>query len=836
MQKSSRSSSCIEEKLHRSMDAIPIFLIFLLLSLDSFLVSITAADTIAVNQTIKDGQTIVSAQETFELGFFSPGNNTQNRYLGIWYKRLAAGTIAWVANRQSPITNKFGELTLHPDGILVLRDSANNRTIWSSDSFGPIRVPVARLFDSGNLMVVNDDDDDLENYIWQSFDHPGNTFLPSVRFGRNLERGVVRNVTSWKSADDPSPGPYMVYMDFNGYPQIFQKNGDGIQFRLGIWNGLGFTGMPSLKPNPIFSLRYVSNEIETYSDFNLNNASVLSRLSLSPLGDMSWWNWIDRTQGWFLYLTPTVDNCVRYRLCGAYGSCDIEQSPSCECMKGFTPKRRDQWDVSDWTGGCQREIPLDCVAGDGFRKYSSLKLPDTRQSWYDRNMTLEQCDMKCRNECNCTAYTTLDIKENIGCLLWYDELIDMRKFPNNGQDIYIRMAAAELEKDRKITKKKKPMKVILIPLAVGLAILLGLCVLIIKKMRKQKPTAQATPDQIEQKDFIDLPLFSLSKLLVATDNFSFNNKLGEGGFGPVYKGVLDDGQEIAVKRLSTNSSQGAEEFKNEVLFISKLQHRNLVKILGCCVEGQERMLVYEYMPNKGLDLFLFDETQSKILDWSQRFNIINGIARGLLYLHQDSRLRIIHRDLKAANILLDHDMNPKISDFGLARSFGGHETETNTKRVVGTYGYMSPEYAGDGIISVKSDIFSFGVLVLEIVSGKKNRGFFHEDHNHNLLGHAWRLHREGKTLELADASMIGSGQTFELLLCIHVGLLCVQHNPGDRPNMSSVVMMLCSDGQLPEPNEPGFYTQDDRFGPENSSSLQTQHSNNGLTITLIDPR
>ncbi|KAI7757037.1 hypothetical protein M8C21_003150 [Ambrosia artemisiifolia] len=149
---------------------------------------------------------------------------------------------------------------------------------------------------------------------------------------------------------------------------------------------------------------------------------------------------------------------------------------------------------------------------------------------------------------------------------------------------------------------------------------------------------------------------------------------------------------------------------------------------------------------------------------------------------------------------------------------------------------MSPEYAGDGIFSVKSDIFSFGVLVLEIVSGKKNRGFFHEDHNHNLLGHAWRLHREGKTLELADASVIETGQTVEMLLCIHVGLLCVQHNPGDRPNMSTVVMMLSSDGQLPEPKEPGFYTQDDRFGPENSSSIQNENSNNGLTITILNPR
>ncbi|GJY68048.1 G-type lectin S-receptor-like serine/threonine-protein kinase [Tanacetum coccineum] len=824
------------------MKPFPIFLFFHILYFESVLVYVTAIDTIHVNQTIKDGQTIVSAQETFELGFFSLGKTNKNRYLGIWYKRLASGTAAWVANRQTPITNKTGELTLRPDGTLILRDSALNKIIWSSDLFGAIRNPLARLYDSGNLVVYNDDQDGPENYIWQSFDHPGNSNMPDMKFGRNLERGSITNFTSWKSDDDPSPGPYMVYWDFNGFPQIFQKKGDVIQYRLGLWNGLGYTGMPSLKPNPIFTFGYNSNDIETYARFNLIYSSVLTKMKLSPLGEMAWFNWINRTQGWFLYLTPTVDNCVRYGLCGVYGSCDIEQSPSCDCLKGFKPKNPNQWMISDWTDGCHRKIPLDCAVGDGFRKYPSIKLPDTRQSWFDKSMTLEQCEVKCRNECNCTAYTTLDIKNDIGCLLWYDVLNDMRAFPN-GQYIYIRMAAAELAKDRKVSSKKISVTVIAIPVSVGLAILLGLCVLIIKKKRKQKALAQvighvfvATQDTIEQKEVIHLPLYSLSTLLVATVNFSLNNKLGEGGFGPVYKGILEDGLEIAVKRLSLDSTQGVEEFKNEVLFISMLQHRNLVRILGCCVEQKERMLIYEYMPNKGLDLHIFDETGSQLLDWSQRFHIINGIARGLLYLHQDSRLRIIHRDLKAANILLDQDMNPKISDFGLARSFRGNETETNTKRVIGTYGYMSPEYAGDGIFSVKSDIFSFGVLVLEIVSGKKNRGFFHEDHHHNLLGHSWRLHRDRKTLELVDASLIETEHISQVLQTIHVALLCVQQNPIDRPNMSTVVMMLGSDGPLPEPKQPGFYTEDDRFGPENSASLQTQHSNNDVTVTLLNPR
>ncbi|KAG2684201.1 hypothetical protein I3760_10G066200, partial [Carya illinoinensis] len=324
----------------------------------------------------------------------------------------------------------------------------------------------------------------------------------------------------------------------------------------------------------------------------------------------------------------------------------------------------------------------------------------------------------------------------------------------------------------------------------------------------------------------EMHYYSLDTIQTATDNFSDANKLGEGGFGPVYKGQLISGKEIAVKRLSMKSKQGLEEFKNEVMLIVKLQHRNLVGLLGCCLEGDEKLLVYEYMANTSLDAFLFDPKKCRELDWARRKNIVNGIARGLL----DSRLKIIHRDLKASNVLLDDEMNPKISDFGTARMFGGNQIEANTNRVVGTFGYMAPEYAMEGLFSIKSDVYSFGVLMLEIVSGKKNSGFYHPERAQSLLSHTWQLWNEGKGQELIDQTLVDTCPVTEALRLIHISLLCVQEDPNIRPPMSMVVLMLGSKTiNLPPPSAPPF-----TIGRLLTTSDQSTTTVTGTGISISD--
>ncbi|KAL1537394.1 non-specific serine/threonine protein kinase [Salvia divinorum] len=397
---------------------------------------------------------------------------------------------------------------------------------------------------------------------------------------------------------------------------------------------------------------------------------------------------------------------------------------------------------------------------------------------------------------------------------------------------------------------------IVVAIVVCLILLLVSTVIFLIKRKKHKPTE--IPQTVNEISTVESLQYAFSTIKAATNDFSDHNKLGKGGFGTVYKGELPNGLEIAVKRLSRDSGQGDMEFKNEVLLLAKLQHRNLVKLLGFALEGMEKLLIYEFVQNASLNNFIFDSVRHSYLDWDIRYKIIVGIARGILYLHEDSRLKIIHRDLKASNILLDSEMRPKIADFGMARLFRQDESHGNTSRVVGTSGYMPPEYLRHGQFSIKSDVYSFGVLVLEIISGRKNNGLrIGGDSVGDLISFAWESWQVGRGGEVVDPflrSGSGSGSTNEMLRCIHIGLLCVQEDAADRPTMASVVLMLSSVFiALNLPSEPAFYAASG-YGSEatlihNSDSTNSHHksssrpsqqsrrsSQNDISITDLYPR
>ncbi|KAB2095893.1 hypothetical protein ES319_A01G071600v1, partial [Gossypium barbadense] len=482
----------------------------------------------------------------FQLGFFSPGSS-KNRYLGIWYNNITGQTIVWVANRVNPINDSNGLLKIKSNGKILLL--IQNTTA---------------LLDSGNLVVRDGKDSEPENYLWQSFDYPSDTILPGMKIGINLRTGLNRRLAAWKNWDDPSPGDFTFGEELQGNPKMVQRKGSEKYYR----NGHGFSGTPNLRSNPIFCYYFVWNENEVYYIYSPKNKSVMSRFVLNQTQSVRQrYTWNPETQTWKLFSITPSDLCDRSGICGPNGNCDNNKLPACQCLtrQRSRPSCR----------AMQLQLKLMLLifilllqSGDGFIRIGKVKIPKTTNSWVNKTMNLKQCRAKCLRNCSCMAYTNLYVRRGgSGCAIWFGNLLDIKQFQSDGQDLYIRLFASEADevKDKNLNDRE---------------------------------------DKDENEDMA-LAVFEFRTIAQATDSFSFNNKLGQGGFGPVFKGTLGNGQEIAAKRLSKSSGQGLNEFKNEVKLIAKLQHRNLVMLLGCCIHGDERMLVYEYMPNRSLDLLIF---------------------------------------------------------------------------------------------------------------------------------------------------------------------------------------------------------------------------------------
>ncbi|KAG9454332.1 hypothetical protein H6P81_007236 [Aristolochia fimbriata] len=828
----------------------------------SFLRFSFAINSIQSGQSIRDrGETLVSASRTFELGFFSP-NSSANRYVGIWYTRGSERKYVWVANKENPLKNSSGTLTVGDDGNLLLIDGGSD-AVWSTNisvvSGVNYSSTAAVLLDAGNLVLRASASDGSVRDLWQSFDHPSRAFIQQMKIGGNVKTGKKLAVSAWRSEDNPAPANLSFGLDPAKPQQMFVWDGGVPRWRSGPWNGRFFEGIPNMENDPLYfneiNVDTDAQQGTVYFSFSYVNESFLSIFEMGSSGTVVKSDWNDQSQRWDIDWSAPSRDCDFYGKCGPFATCSHVRGATCSCLKGFEPKYPEEWRKGNWSSGCKRRIRLSCKSsnrtteggGDGFYAIKEVKLPDAAK-WLEI-WDPKHCESECLKTCSCIAQTFLD---GLGCLHWDEELMDIQYVPSTRGQLLIRLHHSELDESRRLG----PVFVVLIALSVSIFSVACTCFvwkqITLRRARKrrmelastspvscvdQRFSPKASMNSAQQafnhgKDS-ELLLLDFEELATATNNFCNENKIGKGGFGPVYQGKLQDGQEVAVKRLSRTSKQGIEEFKNEVAVISKLQHRNLVRLLGCCIEGEETLLIYEYMQKRSLDAILFDDAKKAQLDWPTRFHIIEGIARGLLYLHRDSRLRIIHRDLKASNILLDQQMNPKISDFGLARIFGGDETLASTNRVMGTFGYMAPEYALGGQFSEKSDIFSFGVLVLEIVSGKRSTGCHQEYEIPHLVGHAWHLWSDGRGLELLDQAIGDPGSAAEVMKCIHVGLLCIQDRAADRPTTSSVVFMLSNEVAIDlSPKHPAFAVE---IMPVRSSTSGINTANE-VTITDLEGR
>ncbi|XP_010424597.2 PREDICTED: S-locus-specific glycoprotein S13-like [Camelina sativa] len=402
--------------------------------------------------TISSNRTIVSLGDVFDLGFFKPSSGTSRWYLGIWYKKTSERTYVWVANRDSPLSSSIGTFKIS-DSNLVLLDHSNN-TVWSTnltkrDVSSPV---VAELLANGNfVMRYSNNNNDTSGVLWQSFDYPTDTLLPEMKLGLDFKTGYNRFLRSWRSPDDPASGNYSYKLETQGVPEFFLWSKDVPVYRTGPWNGIRFGGIPDRRQFNEMVDSFTKNKEEITYKFLMNktNHDTYSRLRVSPSGHFQQSTWIPQLTNWSMIWafvgTLPRDECDVYKVCGPYSYCDYTKNPMCVCIPGFMPNDPRAWELNDWSNGCVRRTELNCRR-DMFLGMTRMKLPDTKTAIVDRSIGEEkECRERCNMDCNCTAFANADLRQGgSGCLIWTGELMDIRNDAEEGQNLYVRVAVADL--------------------------------------------------------------------------------------------------------------------------------------------------------------------------------------------------------------------------------------------------------------------------------------------------------------------------------------------------------------------------------------------------------
>jgi len=747
---------------------------------------------ITATQPLSGQQKLVSQGGKFALGFYQPSGGPQDKwYIAIWYNKVQKVTPVWIANRETAVSNPDSSvLTIWTDGNLVLLNKSRS-IVWSSNTSTTAGASnatiVAVLLNTGNLVLAYASN--TSNMIWQSFDHPTDTGLPGMKFRRNKLTGVSDRKVSWRDHTDPSPGIFSIVMDPNIEAQyLLIWNNSQPYFTPGKFNPQtgAFAGTPSMmvmsRPNSVYSFEYEDNDKEEYFVLMVKDDNILLRTVIDPSGQQKGMVWLEEKQDWMLYFVEPSDLCSVYSACGAFSWCAVDNVPMCSCLRGFSPHSPTEWSSGNYTGGCTRNVPLPCrLSGGGSPLMSSrdekdrfyitnnVRLPDGSHAV--QATSISDCEAACLHNCSCLAYSY-----NGTCSLWYNDLMNLQQDSDNkGENIFIRLPASEIRHTKSVRGRK-------IGLAIGVsALALGVCLIgVLCLLRRRRIKASHNLD-------MNLMAFRYRDLQLITKNFS--DKLGGGSFGSVFKGVLQDGTAVAIKRLE-GVRQGEKQFRAEMSTIAKIHHVNLIQLLGFCSEGEHRLLVYEYMPHGSLDGCLFKTDSDDVLLWNTRYQIAIGIAKGLAYLHDKCRDCIIHCDIKPENILLDTSFVPKVSDFGLAKLLGRDFSRVMTT-LRGTIGYLAPEWISGTAITMKADVFSYGMMLFEIISHKRNiehGGDRCTDKFFPILV-AEKIH-EGNVQALLDADLRRDVNLEELERACMVAGWCVQEDESSRPTMGAVVQML----------------------------------------------
>uniref|UniRef100_A0ACD5W3R1 Uncharacterized protein n=1 Tax=Avena sativa TaxID=4498 RepID=A0ACD5W3R1_AVESA len=546
----------------------------------------------------------------------------------------------------------------------------------------------------------------------------------------------------------------------------------------------------------------------TLQDESLSSVFV----SLDISGQIKLNIWSQANQSWQTIFSQPDDPCDPPASCGPFTVCSGKPHPSCDCMESFSQKSPQDWEFEDRTRGCIRNTPLHCSSDknitsstDIFHPITPVQLPYNPQIIAVAT-SQSKCEEACHSSCSCTAYS---YSSRI-CSVWNGELFSVILVDgkSSGNVLYLRLAAKDLLPSLRKNKTKPNIGVVTTASIIGFGSLMLVLLLLIWKNKFKWCVFSLCGNQSSAGGII---AFRYTDLVRATKSFS--EKLGGGAFGSVYKGVLSDSKTtIAVKKLD-GASQGEKQFRAEVSSIGLIQHLNLVKLIGFCCEGDHRLLVYEHMLNGSLDGHLFKKSNNvAVLSWNTRYQIALGVARGLSYLHQSCHKCIIHCDIKPENILVDSSFVPKVADFGLA-TFVGRDFSRILTSFRGTVGYIAPEWLSGVPITPKIDVYSFGMVLLEIISGRRNSS---AEISHNTRSsssykgdeyfpvQAINALHSGDVRSLMDPQLLSNFSLEEAEQVCKVACWCIQDSEFDRPTMGEIVRVLEGLREIDMPPMPRF--------------------------------
>ncbi|XP_074591142.1 G-type lectin S-receptor-like serine/threonine-protein kinase At2g19130 [Curcuma longa] len=777
----------------------------------------SAIDAISANNSLRGNQSSISVGGNFRLGFFTPtGSSSLNFYVGIWYDKISVFTPVWVANRGTPVEDPTAsELRISGDGNLVLLLLDNSSIIWSTNVTIPSdSATVAVILDTGNLQLRDESNSSL--VFWQSFDHPSETWLPGAKLGFNKLTGKSQQVTAWKSEADPSPGIFTYELDPDGSLQYqLLWNLSRRYWTTGLWDGHTFSLVPELapqlnRPSP-FNFHFFNTTEENYFIYDISDPKITSRFVVDyDSGQIQHLTWIENSQSWMLIWAQPRVNCAVYGLCGPFGKCNDIATSSCDCFRGFRIKSPADWDSGDRSAGCERIAPLKCEQNsttnsenDGFFQMAYVRLPAEANALAAAMAgSLEDCELACSSNCSCNAYSY----NGSGCFVWNGELLNLQEqyYQSDAATIYLRLAASELQSSGSNRKRKTTRVIIGVSVAIFVVCLAMISWITVRNRRRSRKMIGHL-NNVQS----SLVPFTFCELQHATRNFS--EKVGGGGFGSVFKGSLSGSIAIAVKKLE-GLRQGEKQFRTEVSTIGRIQHVNLVRLLGFCSQGSNKLLVYEFMPNGSLNAHLFGGAAASTgLSWGTRYQIAIGVAKGLAYLHEKCRECIIHCDIKPENILLDAAFNPKVADFGLAKLVGREFSRVLTT-FKGTIGYLAPEWIAGVAITAKADVYSYGMMLFEIISGRRNREKLAAtagvDYFPDLV--AIRL-TEGDVASVLDGRLAREEANLEELeRACKLACWCIQGQESCRPTMGQVVQVLEGITEIDMPPIPRWLLLDAR--------------------------